>query len=192
LWECAVGAFDGSTTLRVSENNEWSTILSRACDLGSSGAATRLAVPVEVHTLETLVREMRLSRIDLLKMDIEGAEVSVLHSLDAKILRLIRQVTVEFHSKDMFGFDMLRSVEDVIDLMKNRGFMCLDFSGRTRCDVLFINRHHFRIPRLQEWRWNLRTAPPAILHPIWTRLPAPAKRLMRPLLKRASGTQPKG
>lgn len=50
-----------------------------------------------VRPLADLIREQRLSRIDLLKVDTEGAEEDVMKSIDADQWASIRQVVVEVH-----------------------------------------------------------------------------------------------
>jgi FkbM family methyltransferase len=50
-----------------------------------------------VRPLADLIREQRLSRIDLLKVDTEGAEEDVMESIDADQWASIRQVVVEVH-----------------------------------------------------------------------------------------------
>jgi Methyltransferase FkbM domain len=121
--------------------------------------------------LESLLTEMRPPRIDLLKMDIEGAEVMVLRSLSKATLQTIGQITVEFHSDPVFGFQLRRDVEDVIRLLQRRGFICFDFSGRSRLDVLFVNRAIHRIPWLQRVTWQFRIDHSFWISKIWNTLP---------------------
>src|SRR6516165_9318324 len=130
----------------------------------------RETIQVQARQLESLLAEFRAPRIDLLKMDIEGAEVGILRSLSRATLRAIGQITVEFHSDPVFGFDLHREVEDVIRSLQRQGFLSLDFSGRARLDVLFVNRAIHRIPRLQRVLWQWQTTPPSWLsglgHPL--------------------------
>jgi len=58
------------------------------------GAADRAIC--HVRRLETLVREVGVGRVDLLKMDIEGGEYAVIRDLLAGTIRP-RQLLVEFH-----------------------------------------------------------------------------------------------
>jgi FkbM family methyltransferase len=41
--------------------------------------------------------ELGIPEIEVLKLDIEGAELEVIHSLDDEFFRRISQITVEFH-----------------------------------------------------------------------------------------------
>ena len=52
--------------------------------------------PVRLMTLERLVQEHGLARIDLLKLDCEGAEWEILPAADL-VLPLVRQISMEYH-----------------------------------------------------------------------------------------------
>jgi FkbM family methyltransferase len=54
------------------------------------------ADPVRTMTLEQLIQECGLTRIDLLKLDCEGAEWGILPAAD-RVLPLVRQISMEFH-----------------------------------------------------------------------------------------------
>ena len=63
-----------------------------------SNAGTRPGIEVQVRRLRTLMRDLGHSRIDVLKIDIEGAEYDVLSDiLDTGLS--IRQLLVEFHHR---------------------------------------------------------------------------------------------
>ena len=63
-----------------------------------SNAGHRPGIEVPVRRLETVMRELGHTRLDVLKIDIEGAEYDVLSDiLDAGLS--IRQVLVEFHHR---------------------------------------------------------------------------------------------
>src|SRR5205823_6343708 len=51
---------------------------------------------VRTMTLERLIEECGLTRIDLLKLDCEGAEWKILPAAD-RVLPLVRQISMEFH-----------------------------------------------------------------------------------------------
>jgi FkbM family methyltransferase len=54
----------------------------------------------ELRTLSEVIREQGLSRIDLLKVDVEGEELEVLRGIDAAHWPLVRQAVVEVHDRD--------------------------------------------------------------------------------------------
>lgn len=62
-----------------------------------------------VTTLAAFIREQRLSRIDLLKIDVEGSELAVLRGLDAAGWATVRQLVAEVH--DVGGVASSSSVD---------------------------------------------------------------------------------
>jgi len=63
-----------------------------------SSAAATATVTCEVRRLSTLMRELGHTRIDLVKMDIEGAEYEVIEDLTSRGVS-VRQLLVEFHHR---------------------------------------------------------------------------------------------
>jgi FkbM family methyltransferase len=160
VWHCAVAATEGPIPFHIAHNDTGSSLLNLPLE-SVYNCVLHETVQVPAKTLESLLTEIRAPRIDLLKMDIEGAEVMVLRSLSGATLRAIGQITVEFHSDPVFGFNLRRDVEEVIRSLQCHGFLCLDFSGTARLDVLFVNRALHHIPWLQRVLWEFRTTPRA-------------------------------
>jgi hypothetical protein len=79
---------------------------------------------------------------DLLKIDIEGAEMQIFEGDDLDIFKHIKQISVEFHA--FIYPEQRRRVKKIISQMKRNGFYCIDFSATWK-DVLFINRSMVRI-----------------------------------------------
>lgn len=91
-------------------------------------------VDVSMKTLTTIVNELGHTRIDLLKMDIEGAEYEVL----ADIVRSpipIGQIAVEFHHR--FFVDGIGKTREIITLLNNSGYLVFGVS-ETGEEVSFI------------------------------------------------------
>jgi FkbM family methyltransferase len=76
-------------------------------------------------------------RVDLLKVDIEGAEIDLFSACDDDELRRVVQITVEFH--DFVYRDLHDSVLQIRSRMADIGFWVVPFS-LDNSDVLFINR----------------------------------------------------
>jgi hypothetical protein len=57
-------------------------------------------VECSLRTLSEVVHEQEVARIDLLKVDVEKAELDVLEGIDAADWPIIRQVVVEVHDHD--------------------------------------------------------------------------------------------
>jgi FkbM family methyltransferase len=95
-------------------------------------------INVTGKTLSSFVQEQNIQQIDLLKVDIEGAEVELFNSLSDKELKKIKQISVEFHD---FVFKEIRGdVEKIKERLKSLGFEYIVFSISTNGDVLFINK----------------------------------------------------
>lgn len=86
-----------------------------------TGSGCGLDVPAQ--TLDRLVRAHEVGTVDLLKLNIEGAEVAALRGA-AETLRDTRQVYVSCHDfkADRTGDDFLRTREQVISLLTDAGF----------------------------------------------------------------------
>ena len=67
--------------------------------IGNSLHATGYARRVKTIKLETLLTNIPEEEIDLIKMDIEGAEFSVIKSLDSNIFRRVSRWIIECHKK---------------------------------------------------------------------------------------------
>lgn len=171
----AVASMKGTVPFNISKNDTGSSMCTLLTD-SVWGSVLDHEVSVPAETLETIVAEFKLAHIDLLKMDIEGAEIDVLTSLSREVLDHIGQITVEFHCAPDLGLTPEADVERVITFMKHAGFICMDFSEGSRRDVLLINRKHHDMHVLRRIMWWLRTSRPRWLTSLWRRLPAGIRR----------------
>jgi len=89
-------------------------------------------------TLEKFIKDHEISQIDLVKIDIEGAEVDLFDSISDQTLAKIKQITIEFHD---FKLPIQQKVDAIIKRLQDIGFYYIPFSWHTRGDVLFINRN---------------------------------------------------
>jgi FkbM family methyltransferase len=76
--------------------------------------------------------------LDLLKMDIEGAEIELLNTCPASILQQIRQITVEFH--DHNGLTPAAEVSATLTRLHKLGFFSVRMSRHGHHDTWIINR----------------------------------------------------
>lgn len=74
------GAWDkeDSITLYLGESSGWNSVM------GPQGAG---AIDIRVRPIDDMVAELKLDRVDLIKMDIEGAEIQALEGARATLLR---------------------------------------------------------------------------------------------------------
>ena len=72
--------------------------------------------PCKVRTVTNIVAELDLSRIDLLKIDVEGAEMDALHGIAESDWRRIRQLVMEVSPRHK------GSLDEVVERLRARGF----------------------------------------------------------------------
>jgi FkbM family methyltransferase len=72
-------------------------------------------VRCEVRTVSDVIAEHRLDRVDLLKVDVEGAELDVLRGVSEPDWPRIRQVVAEVHDVD-------HRLEHIASMLRTRGF----------------------------------------------------------------------
>ena len=101
---------------------------------------------IEVLDLRTVLVRSEIDKIDLMKVDIEGAELDMfVAALDADLCRCT-QITVEFH--DFLYPEQRRQVESIKRRLRSLGFWVINFS-LDNTDVLFVNADSSGIGRLQ-------------------------------------------
>jgi FkbM family methyltransferase len=96
------------------------------------------SIVADAITLADAVALAQEERVELIKMDIEGEEVAVLHDASPEILQRVAQMTVEFH--DFIDSTSTPAIRAVIKKMKGLGFLAIRFSWRTYGDFLFVNQ----------------------------------------------------
>ncbi|MDC0449221.1 FkbM family methyltransferase [bacterium] len=109
---CAVHTKDGHLTLYTTPYTPGHTAYTELCRKGKK----RVEVPCK--SLKTLINEYHFNRIDLLKMDIEGAEYEVIFNLEDSILDQIKYIVVECHKIEEY------SVSDMVPYLEAKGFTC--------------------------------------------------------------------
>ncbi len=106
--------------------------LNLSSDITSSSVASAVVpdangqVTVPGKTLSTFLAEQGLGTIDLMKVDIEGAEVALFGSMSDEMLRNVKQITIEFH--DEHGFITHEQFCQLRDRLLSVGFHGIQFS----------------------------------------------------------------
>jgi FkbM family methyltransferase len=131
LFRVALGKQNGSAPLRVYGGRCASLLGAREND------ETVNQEEVEVVDLHTFLVRAGLGRVDLMKVDVEGAELDIFESVLESDLRLIGQITIEFH--DFIYPNLKPRAEAVKRRLCKLGFWMINFS-LDNTDVLFINR----------------------------------------------------
>jgi FkbM family methyltransferase len=128
----------------VAEGKQGAVTFTRSIEPESSSvfrewsAAHGIADQVTVPTLDFSDAVKRLDgRLDLIKMDVEGAEIGILESASASDLISCSQLTVEFHDKRP-PFTR-RDVDRVCQRMRAEGYAIVMANWPKLDDVLFVN-----------------------------------------------------
>lgn len=124
---------------------------------GTPGGVTDQKIAIEMTTLDELVRKMKLPFPELIKLDLQGAELQALAGA-SECLTHAQAVMLEL------SFIPLQKnwplIGDVIPFMKERGFICYDITGLwhrpldgalAQGDFMFINQNS---PLLSDHRWS--------------------------------------
>lgn len=129
MHEYGVAAFDGKVSFNPPENPDHvsHTLLDRP-----STEARAISVPVK--RLSTIMKELGHSRVDLVKMDIEGAEYDVIEDIRKSDVRP-RQLLVEFHHR--FPGVGVRRTREAIDRLRSMGYRLFSVSD-TNEEFCFI------------------------------------------------------
>lgn len=115
-----IGDFDGMATFSAPENPAF---VSYSMADETRSAAGQVQAPV--CRLSTIMHELGHDHVDLLKMDIEGAEYDVLQDIARDALD-VRQVLVEFHHRFQ-GIEVDRT-KCAIRLLNGRGYRIFSVS----------------------------------------------------------------
>ncbi|MEG3960355.1 FkbM family methyltransferase [Microcoleus sp. herbarium2] len=131
-------------TIYTSDNLECNSISQEAASIyGLQGE-----ISVDGITLETFLNNQRIELVDLLKIDIEGAEEAVFNSTRDATLCNVKQITIEFHDF-LPGSISSEEVNKITNRLKRLGFICIPFSylfpDMDTCDFLFINTNRCKI-----------------------------------------------
>ena len=89
---------------------------------------TNNIVKAPVKDIDTIASELKHKEIDLLKMDIEGAEYEVIEALPKNRVA-INQILIEFHH--MYKGIPISKTVDAISTLSNLGFELFNISPRT-------------------------------------------------------------
>lgn len=136
----------GTVRFRIAENDEASSILPLQ-ESRVTGAVEVDSVEVAARTMESVLADIP-GFIDVVKVDIEGAETDGLANLSPATLARVGQFTVEFHRDSVFQFDLSDSTRGALAHLAAYGFLALSFEA-SDIDVLLLNRTHFHIGPLK-------------------------------------------
>jgi len=126
----AVSADPGEALLYVAGRGSGTNSLLRERIKGDKG----VSVAVRTIGLDDLVAGAG-GEIDMMKMDVEGAEYAVLHAVSSKALRRIHRIVLEYHGVP--GLDAEGVRDDLQRHLQGNGFECAAVADRP---LLFARR----------------------------------------------------
>jgi FkbM family methyltransferase len=134
----ALGGEDGEAMLSLSPGLG-STILG-----GARPRAQRVKVPLV--SFATFRAMAGIGAIQLLKVDIEGAELDMFEAMADDEFADIEQITVEFH--DFLDRAHVPRIRDILARLRSLGFHVINISLRHHADVICLNRRVFPLTAL--------------------------------------------
>lgn len=138
----AIADSEKTVSFCVSDNPEGNHVV----DSAHSSKLSQKIISVNGRSLSQLMEEEKIENIDLLKIDIEGSEISLFDSTSDEVLEKIDQVSIEFHD---FILDIGSDVERIVKRLKSLGFICVRYSFHTNGDVLFLNQKRLNMGLLE-------------------------------------------
>lgn len=145
----AVAGNDGFVTFYESSNILAGNIVSPKSN------STGNTFDVKSRTFASLLAEIGIKEIDLLKIDIEGAEIELFDNINDQDLNCIKQLTIEFHDSVPIPNVSTEDVKRVIDKIISMGFDGIAM-GRKNFNWLFLNRKKMHLPVMATFYLKLR------------------------------------
>ena len=129
----AVSSENGLARFFISNNTEGSSFHESISEI----SGTSRVIEVETIRINDWIKSNLIEHVDLIKMDVEGAELDILDKLEVNDLKCCSQITVEFHEK--YDPNLLQGTFNTINRLSDLGFRTIVFSSDTFENVLFIN-----------------------------------------------------
>jgi FkbM family methyltransferase len=129
---CAISTKSGKIPFYLSSNPEASSILT------STMSEPKCAIEVDSLCLQQIINRTGVRSFDLVKFDIEGAEIEILDSCSDDFLKSIGQMTIEFH--DFVGLTSVAAIERLIVRLEALGYT-KKMWRHAYGDTLFVNRN---------------------------------------------------
>ncbi len=121
FYDYGIGTKDGEDKLFLPKNpNHVSGSVFRVSNVSGE------YIKIKLKTLQSIMNELGHSKIDVLKLDIEGLEYDVLKNILREDIQ-IGQILVEFH--DRFFQDGKKKREEIIKILEESGFILFAISN---------------------------------------------------------------
>jgi FkbM family methyltransferase len=140
VFNYAISGDDEDVVLNIHKNSESSSTKGIPSDMKTG------EVQVPGQTLDTFLSANAIASVDLLKVDIEGAEVPLFNSASDASLERISQIVIEFH--DFLGLINASDVARIVERLRGAGFYPIKFS-HSNMNWLFVRLVRCRVSLLQ-------------------------------------------
>ena len=127
---CAIGASTGVSTLKVNKAKATNSILGIADEASSSWGPGRLEgetdVQINVDTVDHFCELHKIQNIDLVKMDVQGLEYSVLQGS----INMLKQQRIKLIYQEIIlakTYDGQHPISDYLTLMNENNYQLIDF-----------------------------------------------------------------
>lgn len=119
----AVGQVDGVVTFHHDPRNQSGSLIDEHISVQDKAVQS---YDVECLSLASLLDRLGLDEVDILKLDIEGAEYGLLLDADLSVLSRFKQIFIEFHHHAVPQFTM-QHTQMIVDAIKAEGFSAFSF-----------------------------------------------------------------
>ena len=138
------GTQGDTVDLFVGKNSEASSVINR----GRTVLPASIQVPV--LSFADALASCHVPVVELVKMDIEGAEVEILRQARVSDLQRVKQITIEFH--DFLGLHTKREIRRVLRRLSDAEFVVVKFPTLSYSDVLCLNVNLLGFSLLERWQ----------------------------------------
>lgn len=135
----AIAGSDGFTTFYQASLETAGNIM------GPKSNSSGYTVDIETRKLSSLVQEVGLKELDLLKIDIEGAELLLFDTAVDKDITNAKQISIEFHDSVQIPNISTEQARSIIEKIHAAGFWGIAL-GAKNSDWLFVNQARLVIP----------------------------------------------
>ncbi|MEM1174894.1 MAG: FkbM family methyltransferase [Pseudomonadota bacterium] len=132
----AAAGEDGTLTLYPRVKND-GTLSTDMFTLQPEPQSANAGIESPALTIQTMAEKLGHTQIDLLKMDIEGAEYDVIDALLASSIRP-RQILIEFHHR--FMENGLQRTADYIEALRRENYQVMSVCQETGREIGFLLR----------------------------------------------------
>ena len=147
----------GPVTFNVAEVDDASTLNS------DSNLSIKSSMTVDGLNYASILKQFNIQSVDVLKIDIEGAEIDFIEGMTDEELLKIKQVTIEFH--DQMKYYPYENTQRTVKRLSGLGFSNMSMIHNT-LDVLLVNDRLCKSVMLEKLRLTFLTKP--LLKVFWT------------------------